>query len=59
MFDLPYVDENVGTCRDQIPVVFVINSRTSYGYRDRVNVRPARGGRTNLLDQEYANAEAL
>jgi hypothetical protein len=58
VFDLPDVDKNIGTCRNQIPVVLVIDSRTSYGYRNQVK-SAAGGGRTNLLDQEYANARAL
>ena len=39
VFDLPNVDQNIGTCRNQVPVVLVINSRTSQGYGNDVKMR--------------------
>ena len=42
-FDSPDIDENVGTCRNEIPIVLVIDSRTSHGYKDRVNLKVGRG----------------
>ena len=56
--NLPDVDENKGTCRNQIPVILVIDSCTSYGYKNQVRRGAIGGGRTNLLDQEYANVRA-
>ena len=59
VFDLPDVDKNIGTCRNQISIVLVIDSRTSHGYKNQVKRGGVGGGRTNLLGQEYANARAL
>ena len=49
VLDLPDVDENIGTRRNQISVVLVIDSRTSHGYSNQVRMRRGRRRKDQLV----------